>query len=157
MSSLRILIVDDDHDKALEYAALALRRAENAPFSSAIQTEVAIALSAAEARDRLRAARREGRAFDVAVIDLFMPAEDGLALIRSLRNLDFKEDALEIIVVSQQDDAESHSSAINSIEHSWGRQIFRAFRRTHDDVHEFLDRIAERLESKLDELRRAAV
>lgn len=75
LRGVSVLVVDDDQN-ALEFARSTLER------SGAV---VATASSAREARDRFA---REPP--DVVVSDLVMPGEDGLQLIREIRELDHK-------------------------------------------------------------------
>lgn len=73
MNRARILVVDDDSD---------LRRLV-AEFLAANAMDVVTASDADEMNDRLH----EGR-FDLIVLDLMMPGEDGLSIIRRIRSAD---------------------------------------------------------------------
>src|SRR4051812_9422819 len=121
MPVLRVLIVDDLQERAYEYARLLLRK-EGDHVIGGVQTEVAIAVNAEEAIRRLIGARAEHRPFDVMVTGLFMPGEDGLALIRRLREEEFDRDDLDVVLLSQgsREETSSRRDEIDATAAEWG-------------------------------------
>lgn len=84
----RILVVDDN-----ETNRLILRE-----YLRAWGCEVTCAPNAGDGLDRMVRAQREGRPFDIAILDLLMPDVDGLELAQRIRSVDeFKDTPLVLL------------------------------------------------------------
>lgn len=66
---------------------------------------VTVAAAAAEARERMQAFR-----FDLLVVDVMMPAEDGLSFVRALR----REDAVPVLLLTAMAEAEQRIAGFRS-------------------------------------------
>ena len=153
MATIRVLVVDDDENKALDYARAVLRRVGG--INSPIQGEVAIALSPAEARDRLHAAQRQQNDFDILVTDLYMNGEDGLDLIRSLPALGLRPESLDVVLVSRKSDAASLRTAIDEAAVYWGghKDAIRRALTDDEDIESLLETVTSVVSARLEERR----
>ena len=93
VAGMRALVVDDN-----AASRLALRRQ-----CQRLGAEADVAGGGPEALDRLRAARRSGRPYDVALLDLRMPDIGGLELARSVRR-DPELGSVRLVLLTTQDE-----------------------------------------------------
>lgn len=121
----RILIVDDRLENRRKYADLVLNGAghptEKAPRPRAprIRPVVSVACDAEEALTALREAREMGEPFDVLVTDFIMQPHDGLWLIEQLRRDTFDPESLDVVLVSQQEEARLKREDIEEARKQW--------------------------------------
>jgi transcriptional regulator with PAS, ATPase and Fis domain len=80
---------------------------------------VGVAGDAEEALAALREARAMGAPFDVLVTDLIMQPHDGLWLIEQLRPSAFDPESLDVVLVSQQDEARLKREDIEKARQQW--------------------------------------
>lgn len=121
MSTLlpRVLIADDDERKRRRYTSLVLE--PERPLRG-ITPLVASVADRGRAAELLREAWRSGYGFDLLVADLFFPsAEDGKAFLATIADgdLGFGPEELDVVVVSQQSDAEEHLTFLHAMQHRW--------------------------------------
>jgi CheY-like chemotaxis protein len=128
LRGLRILVVDDRHD-CRELLAVVLREHHG---------EVSLAVSAADALSQLRASR-----FDALVADIAMPDEDGLSLIRRIRQ-DRSIPAMIAMAVSGRAYEDDRARALAA-----GFDIFIAKPFTFDEVLDPLRRFAASFDDDL--------
>lgn len=115
----RVLIADDEPLKRRRYSSLVLEPERPLPGIAPLVTTVADRDRAAEL---LREAWKNGYGFDLLVADLFFPsAEDGKTLITAIADgqLGFRPEDLDVVVVSQQSDAEEHLSFLRAMQLRW--------------------------------------
>jgi len=121
----RVLIVDDRVENRRKYTDLVLNGTEPSaqraprPLTPRIRPIVGVACDAEAALAALCDAREMGEPFDVLVTDLIMQPHDGLWLIEQLRHSAFDPESLDVVLVSQQEEARLKREDIEKARKQW--------------------------------------
>ena len=131
----RVLVMDDTPAQRAKYVNLILGNSGRGSVArrEPIMPIVAVAASGEEALQRLEAARNAGQPFHVLATDLHVSAPgiavmNGIGLIEKLGQHGFSPTTLEVILISEREQLESHSERLAVAERVWGEPIRKVFR-----------------------------